>query len=246
MGEEPGGSSQGRNRVFETTQWSLVLAAGDAGNPKGEQALAELCRVYWYPVYGYIRRCGNDVDSAQDLTQGFFTHILEKGSLRVARPERGRFRSFLLTSAKNYLNNERDRELAQKRGGGQPLLSLDFDTAEKRYSLEPRHEETPEKIFERRWALELLDRTLDRLREEMSRSGDPRRFDHFRPFLVGEGDAYREVADALDMSVEAVKVAVHRMRKKFGDLLREEVGRTVDGPEQVDEEIRHLFEAIGS
>lgn len=231
---------------FHTTRWSMVLAAGNSAHPDFRPSLESLCEIYWYPLYAYIRRRGCDADTAQDLAQGFFSNLLERGSLRIADPDRGRFRSFLLTSLKNYMTNEWDRERAQKRGGGREPIPLDLDTAEGRYQREPADDRAPDRYFARRWALALLDRTMERLRQEMGRSGGPERFERLSPFLTGDdaGTPYKRVAAELDMSESAVKVAIHRMRKRYGQLLREEVAQTVDDPSRVDEEIRYLFGAL--
>jgi RNA polymerase sigma-70 factor (ECF subfamily) len=233
---------------FDTTRWSVVLAAGDSANPDFGEALSDLCRTYWYPVYAYFRRRGADAESAQDLAQGFFSDLLEKKALSVARPERGRFRSFLLTSAQNYMINTWHRDRAKKRGGGESPLPLDFDTAESRYRVEPGHDETPDKAFERRWALALLDRVLERLVQEMGQASGSERVRLLSRFLTGvQPDlSYREAGERLNMSESAVKVAVHRMRKRYGQLLREEVRQTVDDPAQVDDEIRYLFAVMES
>ena len=235
-------------RGFSTTQWSLVLAAGDSQSPEFQDALATLCSTYWYPVYAYIRRWGSDADTAQDLAQGFFSHLLETKALKVATPERGRFRSFLLASVKNYLANERDRAQALKRGGGRTPIPLDFNSAENLYRLQPAHQQTPEKAFEKRWALALLEKTLARLREETGRSHNPERFERLSAFLTDDSSRgrYQQVATELGMSEGAVKVAVHRMRRRFGELLRAQVAQTVDDPGKIDEEIRYLFSAMDS
>jgi len=233
---------------FNTTNWSLVVAAAETGNPVRPEALASLCQAYWNPVYAYLRRRGHDADHAQDLTQGFFSEILERKFFKDARRERGRFRSFLLSALRYYLAHERDRAAAQKRGAGKPLMQLDLSTAESRYQSEPVDLETPEVIFERRWAHDVLDKTMARLREEASGSDDRGRSLRLMSFLTPAptGASYRQVADELEMSEGAVKVAVHRMRSRFGDLLREEVSRTVRDTRTVDQEIRHLFSIIDS
>jgi RNA polymerase sigma-70 factor (ECF subfamily) len=237
-----------RGDSFPTTQWSVILAAGDSQSPGGRTALATLCRDYWLPVYSYIRRRGADAAAAEDLTQAFFTHLLEKRSIKAADRTRGRFRAFLLTAVKHFLANERDRERAKKRGGGRAPLPLDIESGEARYGLEPMHDVTPERVFEKRWALALLDRVLARLGEEMSRSGHRQRFERLQEFLVGGdgGEPYAQVGVDLGMSASAVKVAVHRMRRRFAALLREEVGRTVDDQGEVEAELQHLLHAAGS
>lgn len=232
--------------AFATTQWSLVVAAGDRDRPEAREALATLCAAYWQPIYVFLRRQGTDDERARDLTQGFFTTLLEKNYVGDARRDRGRFRTFLLTSLKHYVANERDRDRAAKRGGGQAPIAIDHLQAEEAYRLEPSHDETPERLFDRRWARTLLDSGLGRLREEMATSAGLRRFERLLPFLIGESETgYGEAAAAMGLGESAVKVAVHRMRRRLRALLREEVARTVGDPEQVDDELRHLFAALG-
>ena len=237
----------GRAR-FDTTHWSLVVAAGAKATPHSEEALARLCEAYWYPLYAYVRRWGYTSDEAQDLTQEFFARLMEKEYLRQADPHRGRFRSFLLAALKHFLANERDRAGAQKRGGGRPPLPLEIETAEGRYSLEPADPETPEKIFERRWALILLDKVLSRLRDEYHRTNRSALFDVLKDLLTSgkAGEPYARLGAELGMSEGAVKVAVHRLRRRFGELLREEIAETVADPQDVDDEIRYLFTALGA
>jgi len=224
----------------------MVIAAGDTQSPRFHDALGVLCEGYWYPVYAFIRRRGADSDRAQDLAQGFFSHLLEKHTLKAADRERGRFRSFLLTALKFYLADENDRAKAKKRGGGQEALSLDLEGAEERYSLETEPEGSPDRVFEKRWALEVLERTQGRLQEEIENSANPERSRRLAVFLTGDGDGvtYKEVAAELDMSESAVKVAVHRLRKRFGALLREEVAATVVDPNETDRELRFLLAAL--
>jgi len=242
---EDGGEPQ-RDGHFATTHWSLVLAAGETTAPAAQDALAELCGTYWYPLYAYVRRWGYSADDAQDLTQEFFARVLEKHYLRQADPARGRFRSFLLASLKHFLANERDRARAQKRGGGAAPLPFEFETAEGRYTREPPDDETPDRIFERRWALALLERVLGRLRDENYEAGKTVLFDRVRDLLT-EGRAevpYVEIAASLGMSEGALKVAVHRLRRRYGELLRETIGETVADPAEIDDEIRYLFTAL--
>ena len=231
---------------FKTTRWSVVLAAGDSRNPQSREALTTLCQSYWYPVYAQFRQLGNGSDAAQDLTQGFFTELLDKQTLKVADPDRGRFRSFLKTSLRHYLSHERRRQRAQKRGGGQPTVALDADQAESMYGLEPADEETPESVFEERWARTLLQQVFERLQGETRGETARDRFRRLEPFLSGKGsgERYKDVAAELGMSESAVKVTLHRMRRRFGELLREEVARTVDDTAEVDGEIRYLFRAL--
>jgi RNA polymerase sigma-70 factor (ECF subfamily) len=233
---------------FATTHWSLVLAAGKGASADAQAALAALCQTYWYPLYAYVRRQGHQPDDAQDLTQEFFARLLEKHYLQSADPGRGRFRSFLLTAFQRFLSKERDRERAKRRGGGTKPLPLDFEAGERRYSLEPAHEATAERIYEQRWALTLLDRVFARLRDESDRAGKQKQFDRLKVYLTGEAGApaYRDIAAELAMTEGAVKVAVHRLRRRYRDLVREEISQTVAGPEDVDEELRHLFAALRS
>jgi RNA polymerase sigma-70 factor (ECF subfamily) len=234
-------------REFHTTRWSVVLAAGQISTAASREALATLCRIYWYPLYAYARRQGSRPEDAQDLTQEFFTRMLERDYLRIADPERGKFRSFLLTAFKHFLAKERDRARALKRGGGSELLPLDFQAGEQRYSREPAHQATPERIFERRWALTLLDRVLSRLREEFEQAAKQRIFERLKTCLTGEknpGDHYQAIARELQMTEGAVKVAVYRLRRRYQELLREEIAQTVAAPEDIDDELRHLFEAV--
>jgi RNA polymerase sigma-70 factor (ECF subfamily) len=225
---------------FATTRWSLVLAA-----PQSQEALASLCAAYWYPLYAYVRRRGHAPEEAQDLTQEFFTRLLEKDYLRVVDRAKGRFRSFLLTACQHFLSNERDRARAQKRGGDRLHVPLIPD-AEVRYAREPAHTLTPEKLFERRWALTLLDQVLIRLREEWQRAGKAPLFEALKTCLTGEKSAvpYAEVAAEQGMTEGAVKVAVHRLRRRYRELLRKAIERTVDEPSQVEEELRELFAAL--
>ncbi len=235
-------------RQFATTRWSQVLAAGQDPTPESREALARLCEIYWYPLYAYVRRWGYDADEAQDLTQEFFSRLLEKEYLRDADPTRGRFRSFLLASLKHFLSNERDRASAVKRGGRAVLVALERETAEGLYRLEPADLETPDKIFERRGALTLLERTLTRLRDEADEAGKSALFARLEGYLTGEQDTvpYAQLAGELGMSEGAIKVAVHRLRRRFGALLREEIGETVSDPAAVDDEIRELFRILTS
>jgi RNA polymerase sigma factor (sigma-70 family) len=243
-------SGAGHAGHFATTRWSLVVSAGDRGSPQSATALATLCETYWYPLYAFVRRRGRNADDAQDLVQAFFARLLEKNDLAAAERDRGRFRSFLLASLKHFLANEWDRQRAQKRGGGQQLLSIDFGTAEERYHVEPSHELTAEKVFERRWAMVLLANVLARLREEFVQGGKCDMFERLKVFLTGQQRAltYGQLGAELTMSEGAVKVAVHRLRKRYRELLRKEIGQTLadPAPEEVDQEIRDLFAAISS
>jgi len=231
---------------FATTHWSVVVAARENASPEAREALAELCRTYWYPLYAFIRRQGHSADESQDLTQGFFTRLLEKDFLGMADRTKGKFRSFLLAACKHFLSNERDRARAQKRGGDRELLSIDGPAAESRYRLEPAHSLTPEKLFERRWAITLLDRVLARLREEFVSTGKDRLFDHLKMFLTGDkaASSHGQVARELGMTEGAIKVAVYRLRGRYRELVQEEISRTLDDPGAVQDEIRALFAAV--
>jgi RNA polymerase sigma-70 factor (ECF subfamily) len=232
---------------FATTHWSLVVAARDRDSFQAAEALAELCRVYWYPLYAFIRRQGYSWDKAQDLTQEFFARLLEKDVLELVDRTKGKFRSFLVAACVHFLANERDRARAIKRGGGRVFVPIDPQAAEGRYNREPADTMTAERLFERRWALTLLDQVLARLRREYEVGAKSRLFDAMKGFLlqVPDGDRrYRESAERLHMTEGAFKVAVHRLRQRYREMLREEIGRTVHDPEHIDEEIRSLFAAL--
>jgi RNA polymerase sigma-70 factor (ECF subfamily) len=235
------------NAHFATTRWSLVLAAQRDGSSAADQALTALCETYWYPLYAFLRSRGRSVEDAQDLTQAFFARVLEKHAFRQADPARGRFRSFLLTAIKNFAANEYDREVAKKRGGGAATISLELEGAEGRFQMEPPSHETPERIFDRHWALTLLDRVLSRLKTEMAVGGRQAQFDGLKTYLTGDEPqlSYAQTAEKLGMSEGAVKVAVHRLRRRFGDVLRDEIAQTVSSPEEVEDELRHLRSAVG-
>ncbi len=235
-----------RRDWFTTTRWSLVLAAADEKSPQAREALEDLCERYWQPLYVYARRRGHGPEEAQDLTQGFFVQFLSKGYVGAADPLRGRFRSFLLASLKNYMANQWDRASARKRGGGSTHVYLDSEKGESLDNLKAAEDVSPERVYELQWALTLVDQTLARLAKEMDKSGRRKRFEALRPFLTGEasGVRYRSVGASLDMKEGAIKVAVHRMRRRFGVLLRQEVGQTVSDPEEIDKEIRHLLSVL--
>jgi RNA polymerase sigma factor (sigma-70 family) len=230
---------------FATTRWTMVNAAGRADGHAGE-ALAELCQIYWPPLYGYLRGRGYDAEQAQDLTQGFFARFLERESVRAADPTRGRFRGFLLTALKRYVINEYKRAASTGRGGQHVHLALDFEDAERTYLLERRDEETPERVFDRKWAAITLDRTLQRLRDECDRAGKRAESNALLPYLTDSGDLppYKAVATELGLTEGAVKVAVHRLRQRFGAILRLEVGETVVEPADVEDEMRELIRAV--
>jgi RNA polymerase sigma-70 factor (ECF subfamily) len=231
---------------FTTTQWSRVQQAKEGSDSEAREALEELCQIYWHPLYAFIRRQGSDPEAAQDLTQAYFTELLEKDLLQVVDPAAGRFRSFLLASLKHFISHERDKERAQKRGGGTPTFSLEADTAEMRLGDGPADELTPEQVFERQWALTVLERSLERLHQAALESDTATNFERLKPFLTGEqaNAPYRELAAELGMTESAVSTAVHRLRKSFGVMLRAEVAETVADPADVDDEIRHLLGVI--
>ncbi len=231
---------------FGPTQWTLVLSAAEQDSEKGRVALAELCRIYWYPLYCYVRRSGYDQHDAEDLTQGFFAQLLGKNYLGAVAREKGRFRSFLLTAIKHFLANERDRAQALKRGGGVKLISLDVAEAESRHPLEPRHGLTPEKMFERQWVLALLDRVLGQLKDECATGKKERHFERLKEFLTGDAPPQAAVALAGELGVSegSLKVAIHRLRRRYRELLRAEIAQTVERPEEVDDEIHRLFSAF--
>lgn len=228
--------------VFNTTHWSVVLQAGGEFSPEAQGALESLCKAYWYPLYGHVRRLGWGPEDAQDLTQQFFARFLERKYVQLADPERGRFRSFLLTSLKHFLAGEWEKLRAQKRGGGQRAISLDGVDPEDRYRLEPKDELSPDRVYEKRWAGVLLDNVLSQLRAEHERAGRVAEFDQLKNFVWGAGYAgtYVEVAARLGVQENALKVAVHRLRERFREQLRLEVLHTVSSPEEVEAELRHL------
>jgi RNA polymerase sigma-70 factor (ECF subfamily) len=233
---------------FHTTHWTVVLAAQEREGAAAGEALAELCSAYWYPLYAFVRRQGSCPHEAEDLTQEFFRRFLERRALETVKPEAGKFRSFLLACLKNFLANERLRAQTQRRGGGHQILSLDTDEAETRYSLEPADTVTPEGVFERRWAFTVLERTIAQLRKEYSSSEKRALFDALQGFLPGEqeGLSRAELAAKRGVSVGAIDVAVHRLRQRFGALLREQVARTVSSEAEVEEEIRYLISVLAA
>jgi RNA polymerase sigma-70 factor (ECF subfamily) len=232
---------------FATTQWSRVLTARDGSDSDAHRALETLCQTYWLPLYAFVRRQGHDPEAARDLTQAFFAELLARDFLKSVEPGLGRFRSFLLASLKNFLSHERDRVRALKRGGGTVTISLETSTVEAQFGGEQGTEQlTPEEIFERQWALTVLERALERVRQEARRAGNPGQFELLKPYLTGEAGRapYSEVADRLGMSEGAVKAAVLRLRKRFGRALRAEIADTVADPAEVDDEIRRLLNVI--
>jgi RNA polymerase sigma-70 factor (ECF subfamily) len=231
---------------FETTSWAVIAQAADRTSPRRQQALAELCQAYWYPLYAFIRRRGYAPEAAEDLTQGFFADLLSRDALEMADPALGRFRSFLIAALKHYLANSRIWEHRLKRGGWGLTLSLDFRDAEGCFVREPAHDLTPERLFERRWAQTLLRHTLERLERETAVQGKHALFQWLKPALSGESAevSYAQISAALGMAQATVRVAAHRLRRRFGALIREEIARTVTAPDHVEEEIQELFQAL--
>jgi len=236
----------GNQAVFATTHWSVVLTAGRRDTPRAQHALARLCQTYWYPLYAYVRRRGYSAHDAQDLTQAFFARLLQHQSLTRADPDRGRFRSFLLAAMNHFLASEWKRGMAQKRGGGSATLSLDLAAAEERFDLEPADLSAPDKLFEKQWALTLLAEVLNRLEGEYQSEGKAGLFDALKQTLTGsrESQRYAELAPHLGLNESAVKVAVHRLRKRYRELIRAEIANTLDHSQNVEEEMRHLFRAL--
>jgi RNA polymerase sigma-70 factor (ECF subfamily) len=233
--------------IFATTHWSVVLAAGTHHDTtRARDALARLCQVYWYPLYAYVRRRGHNAPDAQDLTQAFFEQLLRRQSLASADPERGRFRSFILTALNHFLTSEWKKAVAQKRGGGSRNLSLDWAAAEERFDLEPATTIAPDRLFEKQWALTLLGEVLNRLECEYRAEGKGGLFAAIKESLLGrrESQPYAELAEALGMNESALKVAVHRLRKRYRELIRAEIAGTLDHTEDVEAEMRHLFQVL--
>ena len=232
----------GQAGIFATTHWSVVVQAGDSQSPEAAGALEKLCQTYWYPLYAFVRRKGHSHEDASDLTQAYFAKFLEKRYLKSVDADLGKFRTFLLTSMTHFLANEWDKSQAQKRGGGQRLISFDDASAEGRYRLEPVEHTTPETLFERRWAETVVGVVLDRLAAETAE----KRFEVLKRFLLEDKGAvsYDEAAAELEMSVPAITSAIHRMRARFSALLIEEVSNTVRTPEAVEPELRHLLAAL--
>jgi RNA polymerase sigma factor (sigma-70 family) len=246
---ESGSGTEDRAPVgtFATTRWSVVLAVGRGGGAPAREALGSLFKSYWYPLYAYVRRLGHGADEAEELTQSFFAALSEPGALAGADPERGRFRAFLVGAMRHHLAKRRRWWSALKRGGGARIVSIDAAEADRRYALEPADERSPERVFERAWALLLVERARASLRAEYEATGKLELHDRLASHLAGEGSEadYRELAQALDSTEGAIKVAVHRLRKRFRSALEDEIADTVADPAAVQDEIRHLFEALG-
>jgi RNA polymerase sigma factor (sigma-70 family) len=232
--------------LFVTTRWSVVLAARDNSCPDAAQALETLCRTYWYPVYAFIRSQGRQPEDAQDLTQEFFARLLAKDVLRVVQPEKGRFRTFLRMALKRFLANEWDRLRAQKRGGGNAHISLDTALAEQRFQSDPGGAQAPDRIYDRRWALALLDEAMARLARECAAAGKTAELQQLKPHLTAEHGAlpYAGLAAALHMTEGAARVVVHRLRKRFRELFRAAIADTVSGPEEAESEFREVIQIL--
>ena len=234
--------------IFATTHWTVVLAAGRRHTPQSDAALEELCRTDWFPLYAYVRRRGHTKEDAEDLTQAFFARLLEKNFLAGVDNEKGKFRAFLLAALKHFLANEWDKSQAQKRGGGSLPLSLDWQTADTKFQVAATSEPSPDQAFDREWALALLAKVIERLESECAAEGKAKIFAQLKRFLTAGtgGAAQSEVAKTLGLEEGAARVAIHRLRKRYRQLLREEISQTLADPAQVDEEMRALFGAFGS
>jgi len=231
---------------FANTHWSVVLAAADADSPRTNEALEDLCRTYWYPLYAFVRRRGYPAHEAQDLTQSFFARLLDKNYLKSVDPGKGKFRSFLLAALEHFLANEWRRASAQKRGGGRTIISFDDDSAEKAYLEVPGIALTPAQLYEQQWAAALLDRVLARLGSEYASANKAESFDELKIFLTGEKhpETYAMLADKVGTTEAALKMSISRLRRRYGQLLREEIAHTVSRPEEVEEELRGLAAAL--
>ncbi len=230
-------------KPFPTTLWTVVLHAGRDEPAQARAALAQLCQAYWYPLYSFVRHRGYSPHDAQDLTQAFFAHLLEKRGLGRVDPERGRFRTFLLAALKNFLANDHNRSHARKRGGGEMIVSLDQEAGESRFRLEPGHEMTPERHYERQWAVTLLNQVLESLREEHRAEGKGALFEELKAVLTGGAGAYAEMAARLGKSEGAIKVAVHRLRHRYRELIRARIAETVEEGD-VEDELRYLMAVL--
>lgn len=237
-----------RHSLFVTTRWSTILKARDQSAPGSAEALESLCGSYWYPLYAFVRRQGRSPHDAQDLTQAFFARLLQKDYLQSAAREKGRFRTFLIVALKRFLANEWDRARAQKRGGGRTFLSFDNAEAERRYEAEPSDGSRADRIYERRWALTLLEQALRRLREDYERTNRSGDYENLKPFLAAERGTipYVQIASELGTSEGAARVLIHRLRKQFRVLFREEIAQTVSDPAEVDDEVRYVVSVLSA
>ena len=241
-------SSDGcRAPIFATTHWSVVLSAQDKGSGRSTEALEQLCRAYWYPLYAYARRAGKNPADAEDLTQGFFARLLEKDYLKSVVPDRGRFRTFLLVAFKRFQANEWDRKHALKRGGFAQVISIDKIIAESRFAEEPSHNLQPDVLFDRYWAGTLLERAVAQIREEYVASGRAKLFEYLQSCLAGDESSlpYAAIAERLQLTEPAIKMAVQRLRARYREILRAEIAHTVSVPDDIEEELRHLFSVFG-
>ncbi len=240
-------SSSAPGDIFATTHWTVVLAAGQRHTPQADGALEELCKTYWFPLYAYVRRRGHSKQDAEDLVQAFFARLLEKNFLANLASERGKFRAFLLAALKHFLANEWDKSQAQKRGGGAAHFSLDWQTADTKFQVAATSEPSPDKAFDREWALALLAKVIERLQKECAADGKGKLFEQLKTFLMaGGGDsAQAEVAKSLGMEEGAVRVAIHRLRKRYRALLRDEIAHTLSDDAMVEAEMQALFGAFG-
>jgi RNA polymerase sigma factor (sigma-70 family) len=245
--ENSGQENGARGDIFATTHWTVVLAAGRRSTPQAAQAMEELCRAYWFPLYIYIRRRGHSKEDAEDLTQAFFTKLLEKNDFAGLNSERGRFRAFLLASLKHFLANEWDKSQRQKRGGGNAHLSLDWQTADAKFQVATTNEPGPDQAYDQEWALTLLARVIDYLQKENEIAGREKQFAQLKIFLTDSKDesSYREAAKNLNLDETAIRVAVHRLRKRYRQLLRNEISQTLSDPADLEEEMQALFKAFG-
>ena len=238
----------GQSALFATTHWSVVLAAGETVSPAADAALAELCLTYWYPLYAFVRRKGHNPHDAQDLTQAFFARLLEKNYVAQADRERGRFRTYLLAAFTHFLADEWDKARRMKRGGDREIISFDAVSAEERYRLEPIDQLDASKLYERRWVTTLFDKVLARLEQEFRDSGKGELFDCLKSSLLADdsGSSYAQLGGRLGLKEDAIKQAVHRMRRRYRELFREEIAQTVAGPGEVEDELKRLFAVLST
>ncbi len=246
VSEDPFPQSREQTSRFAATDWSLVLAAGGTDTEEARPAMSRLLETYWYPLYAFVRRAGRDPNDASDLTQEFLTRLLEGNSLSLADPTKGKFRTFLLTSLERFLVDQHRRENREKRGGGRTKFSLSMLDAEERYQLEPLDTLTPERIYERRWAMTLLDRALNRLEQESTTAGRGPLFAALKPLLAGEPvqGSYAEIAREIAMTEGSLKTAAHRLRRRYAALVRAEIAETLSDPNDIEEEVQHLFRSL--